>query len=282
MNANAVARAPVTVPPPPGSRWSVRAYGIDIADLDTRFGQAPAFRHDASTAQTAVEDLLCQCLRNEAGQPPAAGTLATWTLARRLQALLQVRLADQPQARVAVATTCGACHAEFGFELELTHCLQPHGHHVDPPPLSWTSPEGYAISLRLPRAADLLTWQAQGLHSGAQLAAALVETVDGMPPGANFMLPDRWAQSLSERLAEVDPFSAMSVVAACPDCGQHNDVAVDLEGLLLEGFARQQRELLDDVARIAAVFHWSEAQIFALPAWRRTRYLARIDTMEAA
>jgi hypothetical protein len=40
--------------------------------------------------------------------------------------------------------------------------------------------------------------------------------------------------------------------------------------------------LLHDLAHIAHAFHWSEAQILALPAWRRARYLAHIDTMEAA
>jgi uncharacterized protein YjeT (DUF2065 family) len=278
MTAPAIASERVAPPPLPstlrGGRWHARAYGSEIADLDIHFG------HGAALLLTG--ELLCACLRDEAGHPAAADTLATWTLARRLQALLHIRLAEQPAAQLPVVAACGACHAGFEFELELARFVQPQGIDEDPPPLAWVSPDGHAFSVRLPRAADLLAWQAQGLRSSAQLAAALVDTVDGLPPDAGFVIPEGWAEALADRLAEADPLTALSVAAACPECGQHNDVAVDLEGLLLAGFARQQRELLNDLARIAQAFHWSEAQILALPAWRRARYLAHIDATEAA
>jgi uncharacterized protein YjeT (DUF2065 family) len=274
MTATATTRAPVASPGQVGSHWQVRAFGREVADLDVPF--------DHGGALMTTGDLLEACLRDDAGQPASADTLAAWTLARRLQALLRIRLAGQPTARLPVVAACGACRAGFEFELELARFIQPPGIDDDPPPPAWASPDGHMLTVRLPRAADLLAWQAQGLSSSAQLAAALVETVDGLPPDAGFVMPESWAEALAERLAEADPLTAMSVSAACPECGQHGDVAVDLEGLLLAGFARQQRELLHDLARIAQAFHWSEAQILALPAWRRARYLAHIDTREVA
>jgi len=273
MTTLAIDRERVAPPPLRGRRWHVRAYGSEIADLDIHFG------HGAAHGLTC--DLLCACLRDESGCPAAFDDLITWTLARRLQALLQIRLAEQPEAKLSVAAACGACRGGFEFELELARFVQPLGIDRDPPALAWPSPDGHALTVRLPCAADLQAWQAQGLHSSAQLAAALVETMDGLSPSAGFMLPESWAEALAEHLAEADPLTAMSVAAACPECGQHNDVDVDLEGLLLEGFARTQRQLLDDLARIASAFHWSETQILALPAWRRARYLARIDSMES-
>ncbi len=274
MTANAAARERVAPPSRGGGRWNARAYGSEAADLDIHFS------HGAALLPTG--ELLCACLRDNSGNPVAGETLATWTLARRLQALLKIRLADQPEARLPVVAACSACRAGFEFDLELARLIQPPGIDDDPPPLAWTSPDGHVLTVRLPRAADLLAWQAQGLRSSAQLAAALVATVGGQPPDGGLVIPEDWAEAMAERLAEADPLTAMNVAAACPECGQHNEVAVDLEALLLLDFARQQRGLMNDLARIAQTFHWSEAQIVALPAWRRARYLAHIDAMEAA
>ena len=168
------------------------------------------------------------------------------------------------------------------FELDLARCVQPQGIEHDPPPLAWTSPGGHSITVRLPCAADLQSWQAQGLRGSTHLATTLVAQVDGCSPEAGFVIPEAWAEPLAERLAEADPLTALSVAAACPDCGHQNDVAVDLVRLLLGGFALQQRHLLDDLACLARAFHWSEAQILALPAWRRARYLSRIESMDVA
>jgi len=46
--------------------------------------------------------------------------------------------------------------------------------------------------------------------------------------------------------------------------------------LLLEDLRRQQSALLDEIQQIADRYHWSEAEIVALPAWRRARYLSGI------
>ncbi len=253
----------------PARHWQARAFGSQPADLDGRPGQG--------TAHDAVTMLLAACLRDDQGRPPGADMLATWPLARRLRSLVDVRLADDPAARLAVVARCAGCAAGFEIDLELALCQVD----VDAAPLTWSSPDGRFLTVRLPTAADLLAWQVQGLHDSAQIAGALVETVDGVPPARGFVLPSDWADPLADALSQRDPLTAMSVVAACPECGQVNRTAIDLQGHLLEGFEARQRELLDEVAQLAAAFHWNEAQILALPAWRRTHYLARVDAMGA-
>jgi hypothetical protein len=74
-----------------------------------------------------------------------------------------------------------------------------------------------------------------------------------------------------------DPLTALHLSASCPACAYVNTVGCDLEALLLDGFARAQAAMLDDVAALASVFHWSEAAILALPRWRRAVYLQRIS-----
>jgi len=111
---------------------------------------------------------------------------------------------------------------------------------------------------------------------------ALVDTIDGQPPAPAFEMPTAWTEALADMLAERDPFTALQVDSPCPDCGHVNPAEVDLEALLLADFAACQRRLLEEVTLLARNFHWSEAQILDLPAWRRAHYIARLDAMGAA
>lgn len=223
----------------------MRPFGLAAADLDVAFGRAP---EQAATA------LLARCTGHD------EATVHGWTLARRLQALLAVRLADDPKAQADAAVRCHACGEAFEFSLPLAPCLAE----VDDSPLEWTAPDGRRLVLQLPRAADLEAWR--GLDEAA-IAARMAGTE----------VPAPWQAPLAAALAERDPLSALAVEAACPACGHVHDVEVDLQSLLLAHFGARQRRLLDEVATLARAFHWSEAQILALPAWRRAHYLAGIE-----
>lgn len=249
----------MTTPPAP-----VRAFGRAASDLDVAFGPRPA--DETATA------LLARCVACD------DGIVRDWTLARRLQALLAVRLADDPDARAPAVLRCGACGDGFELEIDLARCVVP----VDESPLAWASPEGHALVLRLPRARDLEAWRATGRRGETEMAAALVDTIDGQPPTPAFEMPTAWTEALADMLAERDPFTALQVDAPCPDCGHVNPAEVDLEALLLADFAACQRRLLEEVTLLARSFHWSEAQILDLPAWRRAHYIARLDAMGAA
>lgn len=240
-----------------------RPFGSATTDLDVAFGACPA--------DVVATEVLARCV--------AADTRAVqgWTLARRLQALLAVRRADDAEACVSAAVVCGACGSGFEFDLPLARCVQT----VDERPLQLDTAAGAQLSVRLPQGGDLAAWRAAGQHDEFALAASLVLAVDGVAPTPGFVPTADAVEAIAEQLAERDPFTAMQVRAACPDCGYDNAADVDLEALLLRGFALQQRRLLDEVATLARAFHWSEAQILALPAWRRAHYLARLAPLEA-
>jgi hypothetical protein len=63
------------------------------------------------------------------------------------------------------------------------------------------------------------------------------------------------------------------VQATCPHCAGQTAIAIDPYRCLgnLEG------GLLLQVHTLATTYHWSEAQILALPRQRRLRYLQMID-----
>jgi hypothetical protein len=230
---------------------TVRPFGHDAADLDVAF--ARTWPEDSTTA------LLAACTGCD------AAAVRGWTLARRLQALLSVRLAEDPAARLPAVLRCAACGERFELEIDLAQCR----HTVDEQPIAWSAPDGTGWALRLPTAADLQAWREAATGDERHIAAALLDrTAEDLPAA--------WLPALAEALAERDPFTALDVQAACPECGHDNPAAIDLEALLLVGFASRQQRLLDDVAALASAFHWSEAQILALPAWRRAHYIARL------
>jgi hypothetical protein len=254
---------------PAGS--AVRRFGADPTDLDVAFGACPG---DAQA--TAV---LARCSGTD-----AAGVQG-WTLPRRLQALLAVRCAAEADDGGSVATApcttatlaCPACAARFEIELPLARCLQP----VDDTPLHLHTAAGTPLRVRLPTGSDLQAWRDLPQPDEAALAAQLLIEVDGRTPAAGYRPAPDVVAAVADALAERDPFTVLPVQAACPDCGHVQEADIDLQALLLRDLAAQQRRLLAEITALARAFHWSEAQILALPAWRRAHYLASLDAAGA-
>lgn len=71
----------------------------------------------------------------------------------------------------------------------------------------------------------------------------------------------------------MSPEVATEVNTQCPECGNEHVVELDIYAELFKSISH----LLDDVHRLAMTYHWSEAEILALPSARRQQYLSRID-----
>jgi hypothetical protein len=81
---------------------------------------------------------------------------------------------------------------------------------------------------------------------------------------------------LAAALEAADPLTVLAIDVHCPFCNEPMCVEVDLEFLLLEGLRFKQRRMIEQIHRIARHYHWNEADIIAIPQWRRERYLSRI------
>lgn len=246
-------------PVPPGA--ALRPFGLGgtaVLALD--------FQH--AGREVLLTELLAAC-----GGGPASA-LAAWPLARRTQALVALRLLEEPGAMLEAQRRCGACGE--GFEFSLPLAALPQGIGADT--FTTTGPQGQVLTLRLPTAADLQAWQLAP-HDAGHLAASLLLQVDGLAPGPGFVVPAAWHEPMALALDEADPLTAFSVLAACPHCGAANNTAVDVQALLLHHFAGQQQALLHQVWQLARRLHWSEAQILALPAWRRAWYLQQAEAL---
>ncbi len=250
------------------SAWRARAVGTNAADLDIDI-------HSANRAGT-VTALLAACVSDSDGNALDAEAAWDWTLNQRLQGLIAMRLAAG-QTGLALQAACTGCNEAMSIDLD----VQAFAAAPVAPRFNWRSDDGIELNLRLPNVRDLQAWARDDVQSPITFAASLIETIGGNPhafddPALAALLP-----ALDDVFAEHDPLTSLRLRTACPACAHDNSIVCDLEGALLTGFARAQAELLDEVLQLARSLHWSEAQIMALPRWRRAHYLARLASANA-
>lgn len=84
-------------------------------------------------------------------------------------------------------------------------------------------------------------------------------------------MPSEIEPALSNALSELDPAAEAVTSIFCPSCGTKINAMLDGISLLRSFLAGS---LYAEVYRMARAYHWSEADILALPFRRRKRYLA--------
>ena len=255
-------------------RFRARGFGAAHADLDVDFAVQPRAQ--------VVTALLAACLRDIDGRSFQTDTLWSWSVAARLQGLLAIAYETAGPKTTALATCSHpGCGQRIELELALADFLLP-----TPDSIDWQTPQRQSARVRLPSGNDQLAWfhQQRAGHDAdsAWLARRLIVSLDAELPAMSWSLPSSWIASLGSALADADPLTALTVAAHCPACDTELAIAVDLEYLLLDSCQRRQRALLDDIHRLAGAYHWSETDIVALPAWRRARYLSRIQADSGA
>ena len=247
--------------------WRARLLGSVAADIDITV--------DLANRATTVTSLLAACISDAQGRPLAPDEAWDWTLNQRLQALIAMRLATEDPV-LALQSPCARCGEAMAIGLD----LRVLGAQPMPPRFIWHDDDGTELTLRLPTGRDLQSWTESGVPSHGQLAMSLIETVADMPLEPSTLaalLP-----KLDDALQVQDPLTALQLQTSCPACGHDNAISCDLEAHLLDGFARDQAGLLDDVMRLASAFHWSESEILALPRWRRAHYLRQLQRQQEA
>ncbi len=247
--------------PGPAGHGYARAFGDREGDLDIDFTGLP--RADVVTA------VLAGCVR------PSDGTWSgddvwSWTLAQRLQGLLAVAQASGLPP-LALLQPCGSCAEALEIDIEI-------GMFERPEPIIdfiWSPIPDCSLRVALPMGSDQLAWSHGGLSLNA-MARALVREINGAPPPAGWEIPDQWIYGLAAELEQRDPLTALEIQTACPACGAPARIAIDLEAELLARLHARQRGMLNDIHQLASAYHWSEARILELPAWRRRYYLAQL------
>jgi len=244
------------LPFPAKTDWFMRRFGDASPDIDIDL--ASLARPDAVTR------VLAAVTRTSAGPEPEEAHIWALPVGVRTAALLRTALGEAGTLQRVVR--CRACLERSEIELPLSE--------LPPPPCDPLQLEvdGEPWMLRLPSGADQRAWQLAGVEPLA-VAQSLLLTPRELRPD---LLP-----RLADAMHEHDPLTDFHVATQCVNCEAGILAPLDLEHIALGVLAGAQRRVLDDVHRLARAYHWSEAQILALPAWRCAAYLERVDGRRA-
>jgi hypothetical protein len=214
---------------------------------------------------------LLAALAKVGGQAPDIGMIEAMSVADRQ--FLMMRLAGVLGLDPAWLTAnCGRCGESFDFSLHYAELpIKPAGSGF---PYVRIHIDGGMLTLRVPSGLDQRSVLEIADLVAARLALALrcVTGWDGGEPARLELSADQVA-AIEAAIEAVAPEIATEVLATCPECGEGNRVGIDPYFCL----SRVSEELFSEVHRLASHYHWSEAEILALPRWRRRRYLALID-----
>lgn len=235
----------------------MRPFG-HAADLDLDFGQ--------SDRPGLVTALLAQCgeRRDEAfwwAQPVGARTAA----------LLRLVALTEQRDEVSLSARCVAPACRESFEFELPLRALPGGA-AGAGPLRVQLDAERVLTMRRPTGDDLRRWRDAQPRSRDQAVRLMLDSL--VLEGD--VGPDDQA-AVSTSIAAMDPLVDFTVSCHCPACGMATEVAIDLETLALASLVRRQRALLQEVHCLASHYGWTEADVLAVPAPRRARYLALIE-----
>lgn len=265
MNARAAALLPGGLP---GAGGLVRDYAFVAADGALELALDTIAESAASTPE-AVSLSLLAALDTLAGGAPSLARINALCVADRqfLMRELGCHLGNQGGWFDAA---CAACGARFDFQLDYRALpLKPAGADFPHARLRVGERE---LRLRVPTGADQLQiLEAPAAEREIRLLGALIEQPDG--PELARQADAATRQRLDAALEESAPAICTELAAPCPECGHVTPVGLDPYGVL----ARSSEALLDDIHRLASSYHWSEAEILALPRRRRQRYLERLD-----
>ena len=244
-------------PPLPEARGlRLRRFGTRLEDLEVDLSGEDRPR--------AITDVLVACT------VPGRDAGFYWDLpvGKRVECLLVLAALDGA-GEIGAGFRC-----ECGQSLEITLTIDEllAAGRAAPDPVAVTDGEAM-YRVRRPTARDQAAWAAGEYEDEEELrrgmAARLAE------PGAEW---DAAAlHRIEEALDAADPLLRAAVEATCPDCGRTSEHEMDLPGFALARLARAQDVLLETVHLLASRYHWSEAEILALPAWRRSRYVALLQ-----
>jgi hypothetical protein len=228
--------------------------------------EAAALERLHLAAAHATTTLLACCVARVGDLPGDENVLRDLPVGIRDYLVLKVRqflLGD----RVAAVLTCPACgrRVDAGFRVSdipvEAGAIQGSIHHL--------RLEGDLVArFRLPTGRDQEA--VVGLDT-EQAAEALLGCCLLEPAASDLSAAQR--SRLVEEMDRVVPKTDLELTPTCPECGHEFVVPFDTTAFFLQELRRGGRDLLHEVHHIALRYHWSEADILALPRTRRRAYL---------
>ena len=248
---------------------TLRPFGLYESDLNVDFGNTPR--------PFLVTQILECCTRGDGG-PEEVPESFFWnlTVGKRIECLLKLSSPEE-QAKIAVTFACqnATCGQQIEVELSLDDIftLQDEAYADEHVVVKVGEQQ---VSLRRPTGADQLTWLEAVFANEATAARTMIGTLL-LPGTVSEEVVAAQVLGVEQLLDDSDPLIDFKIEVHCPYCETARLFEIDLEDLSLRRLRQAQLRLLRSVHTLARHYHWSEREIFAVPSWRRSQYLALID-----
>ncbi|MDQ4044105.1 MAG: hypothetical protein M3173_01455 [Chloroflexota bacterium] len=248
----------------------LRRFGDLAEDLSVDF--------DSASPPHLVTTILATCTESVDGEPPSNDWFWDLTVGTRITALLTLAT-DGGTSDLGIALRCAnaRCQGEMELFLSLDECIeeQERMSRIDHIEVDLVDAR---FTIRKPTGSDQLAWASETFASEDAALEAMLKTLiepDEVPViERSGQSPNTWIALAGEALEEIDPLVSFTIITACPDCGLEHECPIDLQDLALRTLRGIQERLIIDIHQLATHYHWSEADILVLPAWRRSRYLS--------
>jgi hypothetical protein len=225
---------------------------------------------------------LAMAAAPDAGAPDAAAPdtaaerLASLPVGQRDRRVLALREAVFGP-RIEALARCPAC----GEPVEVSFAASDAaGQSDDAPPARLTATaDGCTAMFRPVTSLDLLDLAGCADPEAARrrlLARCVTEARRDGAPVAPDDLPEPVVSAISQALAEADPAADLRVALDCPACGQTWQERFDPPAFVWREIDAWAARALSEVHVLARAYGWREADILAMSAWRRQRYLGMV------
>ena len=251
---------------------ALRPFGQHEGDLDVKFEGTPR--------PVLVTRLLECCTTNGGEERVPLEFFWALPVGKRIECLFSL-FASATGREITVGFRCAdaACseEGEIALSVDEVSALQEDAYAAE---RIEVRVDDEVFVLRRPTGRDQLEWRARTFADGRALRGAMIDTLLLEEGGEGQRRPSASRREcldmIEEAMEEHDPLVDFKLSVRCPSCEATTVSAIDLEELSLRGLQSAQRRLLASIHRLAAQYHWSEDQIFAVPVWRRATYLSLI------
>jgi len=139
--------------------------------------------------------------------------------------------------------------------------------------------KGYEVGFRLPTSADLL--QIARLADAGRahqhlLEACIVSARHRKQIVSITELPPAVMQNIVEQIGQAAAIANLTISATCPACSHQWEIVFDIVSYFWSEINTWAMRMLREIHVLASTYGWSEAEILAMSAWRRQRYLELI------
>jgi len=178
---------------------------------------------------------------------------------------------------------CPNCGEKVEISFPLSQLYANDGRYDDQPTLlsdaqpQWIEVAGFKLSFRLPNSSDLLRLPAD--RELARLTLLQTCVIEAHRDGDLVNVTDlsnEVVKALTRQMDEADPLASIHLPLSCLTCKYSWEVMFDILFFFWSEISAWAQRLLRESHILASAYGWREADILAMSAWRRQKYLELI------